>query len=133
MKINGSCHCGNIRFEGEIDPTKVGICHCTDCQKLTGTAYRVSVRTTADRLRFSGGEPATYVKTADSGARRVHAFCPNCGSPLYATDEQDRRELTLRLGSIDQRRDFTPARQFWHRSALPWTADLTGIPAVERQ
>ena len=43
MKITGACHCGAITIEGEADPEKVGICHCTDCQTGTGSAFRVSV------------------------------------------------------------------------------------------
>ena len=43
MKIDGSCHCGAIRYEAEVDPGGVSICHCTDCQKLTGSAFRVTV------------------------------------------------------------------------------------------
>ena len=42
MKIDGGCHCGYITYAAEIDPEKVGICHCTDCQTLSGTAFRVS-------------------------------------------------------------------------------------------
>ena len=43
MKVTGRCHCGQISFEAEIDPTQVRICHCTDCQTLTGTAFRTTV------------------------------------------------------------------------------------------
>ena len=50
MKIDGSCHCGAIRYEAEVDPGDVSICHCTDCQKLTGSAFRVTVA--AEEARF---------------------------------------------------------------------------------
>jgi hypothetical protein len=43
MKVNGECHCGAITYEAIIDPEKVAICHCTDCQQLSGTAYRTVV------------------------------------------------------------------------------------------
>jgi hypothetical protein len=43
MKVQGRCHCGKITYEAELDPAAVASCHCTDCQMLTGTAYRVSV------------------------------------------------------------------------------------------
>ena len=43
MKVTGACHCGAITIEGEADPEKVNICHCTDCQTGTGSAFRVSV------------------------------------------------------------------------------------------
>ena len=40
MKIDGTCHCGNITYQAEIDPEQVYICHCTDCQSICGTAFR---------------------------------------------------------------------------------------------
>ena len=57
MKIDGSCHCGAIAYEAEIDPETVGICHCADCQQLTGTAFRVSVFAPEDKFRLTRGTP----------------------------------------------------------------------------
>src|SRR4029453_2658380 len=85
MKIDGSCHCGKITYEAEIDPDKVAICHCTDCQALTGTAFRVTVPAAAKDFRITSGQPKIYVKTAESGAARAQGFCADCGSPLYTT------------------------------------------------
>lgn len=133
MNVTGGCHCGNIRFEAEVDPAAVSICHCTDCQRLSGSPYRASVRAAADKVRFSGGEPAAYLKTADSGNRRVQTFRALCGSPLYATSETDRSTLNLRLGAIDQRAALAPKRRIWRKSALPWSEDVSGIPAAERE
>ena len=82
MKIDGACHCGLITYEAEIDPEKVEVCHCTDCQSFSGSAFRVGVPVPADKFSLSG-EPTVYVKTTESGARRVQAFCPRCGSPIY--------------------------------------------------
>ena len=52
MKIDGGCHCGYITYSAEIDPEDVGICHCTDCQTLTGTAFRTSVRATKEAFHY---------------------------------------------------------------------------------
>src|SRR6185436_1303430 len=71
MKVDGACHCGAIRYEAEIDPADVGICHCRDCQTLTGSAYRVAVRAPAETMRVTG-TPSVYIKTADSGTKRAH-------------------------------------------------------------
>src|SRR5205807_7859334 len=85
MKIDGACHCGYITIEGEADPDKTGICHCTDCQTGTGAAFRVSVPVDGSVFKMKG-QPTNYVKTtADSGRPRVQAFCPTCGSPIYST------------------------------------------------
>jgi hypothetical protein len=63
MKVDGQCHCGQIRYEAEIDPDNVSVCHCTDCQTLTGTAYRVSAPAPAASLVFLTGAPKIYIKT----------------------------------------------------------------------
>src|SRR5206468_2326545 len=82
MKVNGSCHCGNIEFDAEVDTNTVVVCHCTDCQALTGSAFRVIVPAKVESFRMRGGSPQIYVKVAESGAKRVQAFCPVCGTPL---------------------------------------------------
>ncbi|HWA20353.1 MAG TPA: GFA family protein [Devosia sp.] len=122
MKVDGSCHCGAIAFAAEIDPAKVSICNCTDCQKLTGTAFRVSVRCDETDFRMLRGTPRIYVKTAESGRKRLQAFCGDCGSPLYATSDEPpgNRKIGIRVGVLDQRRELPPKRQYWFRSVLPW-------------
>jgi hypothetical protein len=133
MKVEGSCHCGDITFEAEIDPDAVRICHCTDCQTLTGSAYRVTVQTPVGGFLLRSGTPKTYIKIAESGNKRVHAFCPNCGTPLYSTDLHGPRAYGIRVGTLKQRRELRPKRQIWYRSALPWITELLGVPHIEQQ
>lgn len=132
MKVTGGCHCGKITFEAEIDPDTVGICHCTDCQRLTGTAYRAVVATVPGSFALTSGAPRLYVKTAESGRKRVQAFCPDCGSPLYAANADGPPNLSLRLGAVNERAALTPKRQIWCRSALPWAMDLGALARYER-
>jgi len=134
MKVTGQCHCGQITYEAEVDPAEVRICHCTDCQRLTGTAFRASVASLPGSFVLRSGQPKTYVKTAESGNRRVHAFCPDCGTPVYATaPEPNPASYGLRVGALDQRADFpAPRRQVWCRSALPWSMDIRAIERAER-
>lgn len=133
MKITGSCHCGAIRYSAEIDPARVTICHCTDCQKLTGTAYRVSVGTRRENFVLEHGTPKVYIKTADSGAERAQSFCPECGSPLFTYDLATPDTYGLRVGCIDQRRQLVPSKQIWCRSALPWAMDIAALPRREEE
>jgi hypothetical protein len=132
MYIDGECHCGAIRFEAVIDPEQVAVCHCTDCQKLSGSAYRAVVRAPAATFKLLAGEPRKYVKTAESGNKRLHAFCGNCGTPIYASALLDPPLYSLRLGTIRQRASLTPKRQNWCRSALGWTFDLEDLPRFDR-
>ena len=62
MKVNGGCHCGFITIEGDADPEKVTVCHCTDCQTGTGSAFRVSVPMAGSAFSMKG-QPANYLKT----------------------------------------------------------------------
>jgi hypothetical protein len=135
MKVDGACHCGFITIEGEADPDKVAICHCTDCQTSTGTAFRISVPIPGATLKMTG-QPATYLKiTADSGKPRLQAFCPRCGSPIYSTTPGGgvQPSYTVRVGMLRQRDRLPPRKQIWWRSARPWVTELAGVPKAERQ
>jgi hypothetical protein len=135
MKIDGSCHCGYITIEGEADPEKTQICHCTDCQTSTGAAFRVSVPVAGSAFRMSG-EPTAYLKTsADSGTPRLQTFCPRCGSPIYSTTpgEGQQASYMVRVGILRQRREFIPKKQNWFRSALPWLDRLPAVPRNDKQ
>jgi hypothetical protein len=133
MKVEGSCHCGQISFNAEIDPGAVRICHCTDCQTLSGSAYRVNVPTPAPSFRLLSGTPKIYIKTAESGNKRAQAFCPNCGTQIYASDPHEPQSYRLRVGTLKQRAELRPVQQIWCRSSLPWTMDIQDIPRSERQ
>jgi len=135
MKVDGACHCGFIRIEGEADPDKVNICHCTDCQTSTGTAFRISVPVPGATFKMTG-QPATYLKTtADSGKPRLQAFCPRCGTPIYSTTPGDgvQPSYTVRVGMLRQRDRLPPKRQSWWRSHRPWVTELAAVPTVEKQ
>jgi hypothetical protein len=131
MKIDGRCHCGNINFEAEVDPATVVICHCTDCQTLSGSAFRTVVPTKEESFRLLSGEPKVYVKTGDSGNRREQTFCPNCGTPIYSGPVgAGPKVVSLRVGTVRQRDQMVPTDQYWFRSAQAW---LSALPTTKRR
>jgi hypothetical protein len=110
------------------------ICHCTDCQSFSGSAFRTIVRVTDGTFRLLSGEPTVYVKTAESGAKRAQGFCPRCGSPIYATAAgEGPKTYSVRLGTVRQRNQFVPKAQIWTRSRQPWVGDLASVRSVETQ
>jgi hypothetical protein len=133
MDVTGHCHCGAVSYRGTADPEKVSLCHCTDCQALTGSAYRVSVPVSAASFKLLSGQPKVYIKTAESGARRAHSFCPNCGSPVFASAIENPLTYTLRVGNLDQRASLPPRRRIWCKSAMPWSTDINGLPQSVKQ
>ena len=132
MKIDGRCHCGFITYEAEIDPEKVMICHCTDCQSISGSAFRTVAHTREGGFTLLSGELTIYVKIGGSGARRPQGFCPQCGSAIYATSEGDEPKVySIRVGTSRQRNELVPRAQKWCRSAQPWIDDIGAIPKAE--
>jgi hypothetical protein len=133
MKIDGGCHCGYITYEGEADPDKASICHCTDCQKLSGSAFRTVVPVSGESLKMKG-EPTIYLKTAASGNKRQQAFCPRCGSPIFSAPPGDGPKMYfIRLGTVRQRDQIVPKIQIWARSQQPWTKTMAAVKSIEKQ
>lgn len=130
MKVDGSCHCGEIAWEAEIDPQAVLVCHCTDCQVLGGGAFRWGTLIERDAFVLRRGAPKFYRKTAASGAKRDLAFCGTCGTSLYGTQAVNPTHYSLRLSRARQARELAPAMQMWSGSALPWVGALADLPAI---
>ena len=121
MKIQGRCHCGEIEYEAELDLDKVCICHCNDCQSLSASAYRTVAVASGDAFKLTRGELREYVKTAESGNKRVQAFCGTCGSGIYSADAVDNPPAyAIRAGTIKQRASLIPKFEIWREAALPW-------------
>jgi hypothetical protein len=132
MQIDGACHCGRVSFTAQIDPARVMVCHCSDCQVLSGSPFRAVVAAPIESFAIRG-QTKSYVKVAESGNRRAQVFCPECATPLYATAPENPTSVIIRLGCVAQRAQLVPAVQIWQHSAMPWLAGLNGIPGSERQ
>jgi hypothetical protein len=134
MKIDGRCHCGYITYEADIDPDRILICHCTDCQTLSGSAFRVVAYTRENAFNLLSGELKIYVKTSESGNKRPQSFCPECGSPIYATaDGAGPKVYSIRVGSTRQRNQIVPHAQVWSRSAQRWVTHIGSMRKFEKQ
>ncbi len=132
VDIDGACLCGYIRYEARIDRSKIRLCHCTQCQEQSATAFGVAVLVERENFRLLGGEPKTYVKKAQSGNPRALTFCPECGASLYGCNPADPQVYSLRLGTARQRADLVPVLQMWMQSAMPWLFALADIPAFPK-
>src|SRR5512134_3387030 len=132
MQIEGSCHCGRISFTAQVDPARVVVCHCSDCQVMSGSPFRAVVPAPIDTFVLRG-EPKRYIKTAQSGNRRVQAFCPECGTPLFATAPENATTVMIRTGCVKQRAALVPKAQIWQRSALPWLDAVHALPGSPQQ
>src|SRR6185295_2765987 len=99
---------------------------CGDCQMLTGSVFRVSVPAPAATYRLLTGKPRVYVKTADSGTKRRHPFCPDCGTTVSATADADAPPFySLRVGCLRERAQLPPKKRIWCKSALGWAQHVS--------
>ena len=132
MQIEGACHCGLVSFTAEIDSNRVMVCHCTDCQVLSGAPYRAIALAPMESLVLRG-QTKSYVKVAQNGNLRSQVFCPECATPLFATSHENATHASIRIGCVKQRSELVPAAQIWQKSAQSWTADLHRIPGSQEQ
>ena len=134
MKIDGGCHCGRITYEAEVDAAQVEVCHCTDCQTLSGSAFRTVVPALEGTFKLLTGTPKTYIKTAENGSERAQVFCPECGTPIYSAPAGGESTFVgIRAGTARQRSRLRPRRQYWCRSAQDWVQDLSSLTKVATQ
>ncbi|AWP81681.1 MULTISPECIES: GFA family protein [Bordetella] len=134
MKVEGRCHCGAIAYEAEVEPGTITVCHCADCQMQSGSVFRANISAPADTFVLLQGTPKEYLKIAASGARRMHAFCGNCGGPIYSCAAENPQSYSLRVGALEQRHALgRPLRQIWARRRFSWLPSLGDVEEFDGQ
>lgn len=126
MQISGSCFCGQVTYEAEIDGGAVAICHCRDCQVFSGSAFRTSGIVAPDQFRFTCGTPKYFDKVADSGAVRRMAFCAECGTHLCSFPKEDGGFVSIRVASAREFPHLKPVAEFFCASRVPWLSGVEG-------
>lgn len=118
--FSGGCACGAIRYECTAEPLFSLNCHCRDCQRETGSAYAPVLAVPKTAFTLTQGSPKYFALTADSGQTTKRAFCAACGSPLFGLPGSRPDLVTIRVGSLDDPREFRPSQDIYTVSAQPW-------------
>src|SRR3954467_15104921 len=118
-ELTGGCLCGAVRYTANVAPEWVGLCHCIDCQKHTGSAFAIMLRLPRAALRIDG-TIKTFSSLGESGKPILRHFCPECGSSIG--DEPTARPgmVNLNAGTLDDPASVTPTLEIYCDSALPW-------------
>ena len=119
-RISGGCLCGAVRYEGNAEPLGAGVCHCTDCQHISGSAFSVNVLVPRSSVTFKGDALASYTHKGGSGKSLSRKFCRNCGSSLASEPESLPTALILKAGTLDETSWVKPAFHIWADSAQSW-------------
>ena len=118
--LTGSCLCGAIRYTISTPVTELRACHCTQCQKTSGTAGSVNAVVPQAAFSITQGTPRRYDAKADSGRILHRYFCGDCGSPLYSQRQNNTELFVVRAGSFDNPGDMKITAHIWTKSARPW-------------
>jgi len=119
VQISGGCLCGKVRYSGSAEPVFVGVCHCRDCQKFTGSAFAVVIGVPEAAISVQG-RVATYRKPGDSGKPTERRFCPECGASIADTAAALPGVMMLSAGTLDDASWVKPGAQIFCDSAQPW-------------
>jgi len=130
---NGGCHCGALRYEFSAPPLMVYNCHCKYCQKISGSAFNVSVTIIERSFAFTKGEPARIEWQSDAGLTRYGLFCGACGSRIVQGSTPSKGALSLRAGTLDDTSWVAPVGDIWTSSAQPWVRFVEGGLRAEKQ
>jgi hypothetical protein len=117
---SGGCACGAIRYEIRSEPVFQNHCQCRDCQKRSGTGHSSYLTFTGRAEVAMSGEAATWRAAGDSGNEKVHAFCPNCGAPVYLTFAAMPDLIAVHATSLDDPGRFTPQVVTYNVRGLAW-------------
>jgi len=126
--LTGGCKCGKVRFRLESGPIITHCCHCRDCQKQSGSAFRVNVMIETDRLAILEGAPRPFKDV--NGENEVR--CPDCHFCVWAYHPHFGEEIAfIGAGVLDEGERLPPEAHFFIRSKHPWVTLPPGIPAFQ--
>jgi hypothetical protein len=115
----GRCLCGGVRFALSAPPTAAGYCHCTRCQRRTGTSQSAQARIDGTTFTLlSGAELVKVWRHPDGGFEKC--FCAECGAHLFSRDPDDRTQMSIRLSAFDGDPGVRPSWRTFVAYAAPW-------------
>ncbi|HUA75566.1 MAG TPA: GFA family protein [Solirubrobacteraceae bacterium] len=116
--LQGGCLCGAVRFQLTAPFSAAGYCHCTHCQRRTGTGASVNGRVPRSGFQLLQGEELVQAFRPPGG--KPKAFCSRCGSALFSGDPASEEQLAIRLGTLDRDPGIRPTYRQFVASAAPW-------------
>ncbi len=129
--VTGSCFCGAITYQLTSKPTDSYICHCTDCQRFSGSTFHALSIVNKRDFEITKGVPKTFEHATQDGSSLARSFCSDCGAPLFNVSSRFDDIVMFTTSSLDNPGLSPPTFQIWTTSKLPWEeliADLKSYP-----
>ena len=127
----GGCHCGGVRYSFSDKPDLTFYCHCSDCQKTTGSPFSVELMVSSKSFHAEG-KMSTYSVKGDSGSPVHRWFCPQCGSGVYLEGEADPGYVFIKVGTLDDASWVEPGMHIYSSAKQPWIDVNDELPRYEK-
>lgn len=120
LPLSGACQCRAVRYEVRRDPLTVYACHCTECQRQSGSAFSLSMIVPREAVAVVAGEPKEWLRRTDSGRTVFCMYCRDCGARLYHNPQANPAITIVKPGTLDDTTWLRPLGHIWTRSAQRW-------------
>jgi hypothetical protein len=126
--LDGGCQCGTVRYRYEGEVLNIFVCHCSECQRQSGSAFGMGLWLRESSLRRISGELRTWVRRLPSEQDMVCEFCERCGTRVYHTSESNRAVgiVSIKPGTLDDTAWLEPFAHIWTTRAQPWVTFKPG-------
>ena len=116
--LEGGCLCGKVRFKAHKPPVRTFACHCTFCQRVTGSAFYAESIFETDSIEFTAGKLSEYAHVSDTSRKKVVVeFCSNCGTTVGLSFERWPTMRAISRGCYDNPNTVEISSHIWTRSA----------------
>ena len=126
--LEGGCLCGQVRFRTTQAPLRTIACHCTFCQRVTGSSYFAESMFPMNAVVLNAGVLSSYAHISDGSKKKVFVhFCPHCGTTVSLTFERWPEIRGISRGCYDDPNAVEVSSHIWTRSAQAGTALPEGV------
>jgi hypothetical protein len=133
-QFTGQCQCGEIRYQVTGTPATLFVCHCTECQRQSSSAFGMALWIRNGTIKLLSGELKKWIRNTPLGKQMECSFCPTCGTRIFHKILEQNEYFSIKPGTLDDTSWLRPAGHIWTHKAQPWvnldntTLKYTGNP-----
>jgi hypothetical protein len=125
----GGCQCGAVRYRLKGKPLDLVVCHCTECQRQSGSAFGMSLAVRAAAFELLADELKSFTVRCDSGRIKTCTFCGTCGTRIY--HQTDPHGMSIKAGTLDDTSRLLPTAHYWTKRKQCWVVIPAAMKCVE--